>query len=397
MPVLFLSVVVDLVGFGIMLPLLPYYAEHYGASPLAVTLLHATFALAQFVSAPFWGRLSDRIGRRPVFLVCLAGSVVAYAWLAVAETLIVLFAARALSGIAAGKIAVAQAIVADITPPERRARGMGLIGAAFGIGMVLGPALGGLLAGGGDGTPRFHISAWAAAGASALALVLAFATVRESLPAPRAGGNGWTTPVGALRDLAAMPRALLLLAALFFVVNLVFSQIEATFPLWVERRFAWGPLETGVVFTFIGVVVASVQGLLIGPMTRRLGEARLAGLGMALLATGMLVVPAIVGLGSFAASTALVAFGFASINAPLSALVSRAAAATHQGAALGAAQGAGALGRVLGPGLAGWLFETFGRDAPAVSGGIVLALTLLAVAWRRRNSDNGTIRGEDDR
>ena len=398
MPVLFLSVVVDLVGFGIMLPLLPYYAEHYGASPLAVTLLHATFALAQFVSAPFWGRLSDRIGRRPVFLVCLAGSVVAYAWLAVAETLIVLFAARALSGIAAGKIAVAQAIVADITPPERRARGMGLIGAAFGIGMVLGPALGGLLAGGGDGgAPRFDIAAWAAAGASALALVLAFVTVRESLPAPRASGNGWTTPVGALRNLAAMPRALALLATLFFVVNLVFSQIEATFPLWVERRFSWGPLETGVVFTGIGVVVASVQGLLIGPMTRWLGEARLAGLGMALLAAGMLVVPAIIGLGSFAVSTALVAFGFASINAPLSALVSRAAAATHQGAALGAAQGAGALGRVLGPGLAGWLFETFGRDAPAVSGGTVLALTLLAVAWRRQNGDNGTIRGEDDR
>src|SRR4051794_6967177 len=167
--ILFLIVFVDLVGFGLVIPLLPFFAERHGAAPETVTLVMATYSAAQLFAGPLWGRLSDRYGRRPVLLASLAGSVAAYLWLGFADELWMLFAARAVQGAMAGNIAAAQAYIADVTTPENRARGMGLIGAAFGLGFILGPAIGGLLAGSDPNAPAVHVPFFLGAALSALA------------------------------------------------------------------------------------------------------------------------------------------------------------------------------------------------------------------------------------
>src|SRR5690606_19039968 len=178
---IFLSVVVDLIGFGLILPLLPFYAIHFGASPFIVTLLAAVFSIAQFLAAPLVGGLSDRWGRKPVFLACTTITVIGYLWLAFADSLLMIFLARIVAGIGSGKIGIAQAIIADATPPEQRAKGMGMIGAAFGIGMILGPLLGGLLVGTDPLHPDYRAPAFAAAAASGLSLLLAALFLRETL------------------------------------------------------------------------------------------------------------------------------------------------------------------------------------------------------------------------
>src|SRR2546423_12491984 len=171
MPTLFLIVFVDLVGFGLVIPLLPFYGLRFAASPQQVTVLLAIFSLMQLFTAPLWGRLSDRVGRRPVLIVSMAASVLAYIWIGSATALWMLFAARALAGACAGNVAAAQAYIADVTKPEDRARGMGLIGAAFGLGFIIGPALGGLIAGNDPATADIESPAWVAAAPSLLALL----------------------------------------------------------------------------------------------------------------------------------------------------------------------------------------------------------------------------------
>ncbi len=200
MPTLFLIVFVDLVGFGLVIPLLPFYAVRFAASPQQVTLLVATYSLLQLVTAPFLGRLSDRIGRRPVLGFSMAVSAVAYLWLGHADALWMLFAARALAGACAGNIAAAQAYIADVTTPENRAKGMGLIGAAFGLGFIIGPALGGFLAGDDPATANLAAPAWVAAALSLIALCGVFFVLPESLPAGRRGRvrpNGRSAPSSA--------------------------------------------------------------------------------------------------------------------------------------------------------------------------------------------------------
>src|SRR5215813_4693934 len=186
MPVLFFIVFIDLVGFGVVIPLLPFHAERFGAAPDRVTLVMASYSLAQFFFAPLWGRLSDRFGRRPILLVSLVFSVASYLWLGFADALWMLYGARLLAGAGAGNIAAAQAYVADVTPPEGRAKGMGLIGAAFGLGFTVGPALGGLIAGSDPTTAAVARPAFVAAALSAAAFVGTLLFLRESLSAAHA-------------------------------------------------------------------------------------------------------------------------------------------------------------------------------------------------------------------
>src|SRR5882672_11395357 len=248
MAVLFFIVFIDLVGFGIVIPLLPFYAEHFGASPDRVTLVMASYSLAQFFFAPVWGRLSDRFGRRPILLVSLVFSVASVFLLGIADALWMLYAARLLAGAGAGNIAAAQAYVADVTPPEGRAKGMGLIGAAFGLGFTVGPAIGGLIAG-----------------------TLIF--LRESLTADRHARprpSRWRLA----QDAFGRP-ALRQLLLLLFITLVAFAGMETTFALWAEGAFGWGPRQVGGIFFFVGIVLILVQGGLIGRLTKRFGEARL--------------------------------------------------------------------------------------------------------------------------
>ncbi|MGE0718054.1 MAG: MFS transporter, partial [Alphaproteobacteria bacterium] len=286
MPVLFLIVLVDLIGFGIVIPLLPFYAEHLGAGPLTVTLAMAVYSLAQFVTSPLWGRLSDRIGRRPVLLASLAGAVGAYLLLAWAPTLAMLFLARAAAGAMAGNIAAAQAYVADVTPPAERARGMGVIGAAFGLGFILGPAIGGTLAGHDPADIDFVAPALAAAGLSALALLGTVFLLPESLDPAHRGAGTRRGRAAAARDAFGRPR-LAGPIAVGFVAVAVFAGMETTFALWSSRTFGWGPAQNGWLFAFVGVLGALVQGAAIGRLTPRLGEVRLLSAGLVLMAAGL--------------------------------------------------------------------------------------------------------------
>lgn len=379
LPAIFLTVVVDLVGFGLILPLLPFYAASYGASPFLVALLSATFSIAQFLSAPLLGALSDRRGRRPVFLGCILLTIAGYVWLAAADTLLAIFLARIISGIGSGKIGIAQAIIADSTPPEKRARGMGLIGGAFGIGMILGPLIGGLLVGPDPLHPNYALPALAAAGASVIALGLAMATIRETRPAAGGGaGPLWRNPFDGLPQLG---RTTLGLIVIGFAINFVFSQIEVLFPLFTAARLGWHAWEVGLAFTFIGSIVLSVQGILIGPLTRIFGERRLLTWGMFSLAVGAALTEIVTSTPWMAASILLTASGLATIMPSLSSLVSRSADAARQGLALGGAQSLGALGRAAGPAWGGWLFESGGITLPYWIGAAILLLTL-AGGWR---------------
>ncbi|HKX11195.1 MAG TPA: MFS transporter, partial [Stellaceae bacterium] len=370
MAVLFLIVFIDLLGFGIIIPQLPFYGVHFGASPTAVTLLMSCYSFAQFFMSPVLGRLSDRIGRRPVLMVSMACSCLAYVWLGFASALWMLFGARLLAGAGAGNLAAAQAYITDVTSPEARAKGMGMIGAAFGLGFTLGPWLGGVVAGTNPTPADLQRPAFLAAALSALAFVLVIALLKESLtrtgaPAPRA--SRW--------DLAksSMGRPMLrLLILLFFAITAAFSGMETTFALWTKEAFGWGPAQVGWLFFFVGCVLIVVQGVLIGPLSRRLGEARLVLIGAASIAVGLATITVSSDLAMLLVASACLAVGMGLLNPSINSLISRQAGVEERGGIMGVSQSGASLARVVGPAIAGPLFELIGRNAPYYAGALVM-------------------------
>ncbi len=282
--IIFLTVFIDLLGFGIIIPLLPFYAESYGANAFTVGLLGTVYSLMQFTFAPVWGRWSDRIGRRPIILLGLIGSGVSYLALALAGSLMLIFAARILGGIAGANIPTAQAYIADITTPENRARGMGMVGAAFGLGFIFGPALGGILTHLGPSAPMWASSALCFANAAAAWLFL---------PESRPAAGARRAVIGRLelfrRSLGNS--RLLLLLVLYFLINTAFSGFEATFAIFSERRFGFTSANIGYVFAFVGCVLALVQGVLVGRFVRLVGEPRLIPAALSIVALGLALVP----------------------------------------------------------------------------------------------------------
>lgn len=380
MPILLLIVFIDLLGFGVVIPLLPYYALEFGASPFAVTSLMTCYSLAQFVSAPVLGRWSDRIGRRKVLLLSLCCTVASYLWLAAAPALWMLFAARLLAGAGAGNIAAAQAYIADITPPEKRAKGMGLIGAAFGLGFTLGPAIGGLLAGGDPQHAHLARPALLAAGLSAIAAILAYVRLKESLAvANRAEGPGLSR-LARLRGAVTRP-VLAQLVFVFFVTVAAFSGMETTFALWATQSFGWGPEQVGGVLFFVGVLLAALQGGAIGRLSQLFGEARLVTAGAAIIACGLLCVTVARSLALVLVAMAFLAIGMGLLNPSITSLFSKEAGAGERGGVMGVSQSASSLARILGPLVAGAVFTLWGRNAPYYLGALLM-LTVVAMAYR---------------
>ncbi len=389
MPTLFLIVFVDLVGFGLVIPLLPFYAVRFGASPQQVTLLLSVYSLMQLFTAPLWGRLSDRIGRRPVLMASMAASVLAYLWLGRASQLWMLFAARALAGACAGNIAAAQAYIADVTTPENRAKGMGLIGAAFGLGFIFGPAVGGFLAGNDPLTANLQAPAWLAAGLSFLALGGVLFLLPESLMPDQRGSAARTGRIAAILGVLHRP-VLSRLILVFFLVILAFAGMESTFALWAMRQFHWGPEQVGYVFAYVGVLSAILQGGLIGRLTQRFGEERLLLCGLVLIGIGLLVLPFARDLPVLAVGVSGLALGMGLTQPTLNSLISRRAGRAEQGEVLGVSQSVGSLSRVIGPVLAGVLFANLGRDSPFVCGAVLVAVAfLLALNLFRRLGSAG--------
>jgi MFS transporter, DHA1 family, tetracycline resistance protein len=383
MAILLLIVFIDLVGFGIVIPLLPYYALKFSASPLEVTTMMACYSFAQFFASPIWGRLSDRLGRKPILLVSLTCSVLSYLWLGFADALWMLFAARLLAGAGAGNISAAQAYITDVTDEKNRAKGMGMIGASFGLGFTLGPAIGGLLAGSDANSATLSRPAFAAALLSAIALVLAVIILKESLsPEHRHAARGprrW-----ALAQEAFARPSLRHIIILFFLTTTAFAGMESTFALWANSGFGWGPQQVGFLFFYIGIVLVLVQGGLVGRLSRSLGEARMALVGSVLLVLGLAGLPFSTDLPRLLVDMALLSIGFGILSPALTSLVSRAAGSTERGGILGVNQSGQSLARILGPLIGGFVYGAAGRDAPYyVGAAIMVAVVLMAAALPR--------------
>jgi MFS transporter, DHA1 family, tetracycline resistance protein len=375
MATLFLIVFTDLVGFGLIIPLLPFYGEHFHASPAEVGLLMAIYSLAQFIAAPLWGRLSDRIGRRPVLAVSLLGATLSYGWLAFSDALWMLFTARALGGFMAGNIATAFAYVADVTTPANRAKGMGVVGAAFGLGFIFGPAIGGVLAGHDPEYADYRTPALIAAGLSGLAMILTVALLPESLPKSVRRAHS-ALPRASRRQLLAeaLRRPVVgRLIGIAFLATFVFAGMESTFAMWSRRQFGWGPEQNGYLFAFVGLVSAAVQGGLVGRLARRFGEHRLVVSGAAALALGMVAIPFASSLPLLGPAMLIVALGFSLMTPSLNSLVSLQVQSSVQGGTMGVSRSATTLARVLGPGWAGLLFEYLGKDWPFFAGALIMA------------------------
>lgn len=360
--VIFLTVFLDLIGFGIVIPLLPRYAETFLAGDprkgLKIGLLLASFSLMQFLFNPIWGRLSDRVGRRPVLLCSLAGFVISYGMLGWAPSLTWLFAARIIAGIAGANIATAQAYIADITAPDKRAQGMGLIGVAFGLGFTLGPALSGFLAGPDRLHPRYDLIGFAAGGMSLAALMLAFFYLPESLPKegvraarPRLNWNN-------LRASLTRP-GLAPLFFMFFVASFAFANMESTFSLFLEHRFQLGARAAGYFFVLIGLVIAAMQGGMVRILVPKFGEVPVLRAGLFVMTVGMFGLALAGSVPATALAIAGVALGNGLLGPASFSALSRAARVDEQGGVLGIAQGLAALGRVFGPVVGNLLF--FGR------------------------------------
>jgi len=385
------TVFVDLVGFGIILPLLPFYATSMGASPLDVGLIMASYSLMQLLFSPVWGSLSDRYGRRPILIFGLFGSAISYVIFGLASTIGVLLISRLIGGVMGANVPVAQAIIADSTSPARRARGMGMLGAAFGLGFIFGPAIGGTLSHWwGYSAPGF-----AAAAVTGINAVAALFFLPESLPRDRRvrGRTGWGALVDRLkasRRVARLPHLRQPITVLM-LMTWGFAGFTVTFPLFLDKPLGLSAVYAGGFFAYVGLVSAIIQGRFIGPLVERHGERKVAGAGGAMLAAGFGTLAAFPALGAVFVALALVGLGWGCVIPSLQSIVSRRAPRSEQGEVLGVNQSAASAGRVLGPVAAGWGFGVLGPRFGFLAGALLVA-TATWLVWRmsdNRESDFG--------
>ncbi len=379
----FFTIFIDLIGFGIIIPIQPFFAEKLGASPTVVTMLGASFSLMQFLFAHFWGRLSDRIGRKPVMLISIGTTAVGYAIFGFAHSLEVLFFARMLAGFGSANIGAAQAIIADSTDEKNRAKGMGLIGAAFGLGFIFGPALGGLF-----GQLSLSAPAFAAAALSSLNWIFALFYLPETNPPEKRGKairHGFS-----LKELKYAARHLNVpqLFAVYFIYSVSFSMMEQSIGLFIAKNWVPPAFEIGIdihakkaaeltsyMLIMVGVTATIVQGGLIGHLAKRFAERKLLITGLFLITLTLIAMPFIGMTQIFSlllVNSVFMAMGTGFTNPSLSSLLSQSVERDEQGAALGLGQSLSGLGRVIGPAMSGALFE-FHSGTPFWFGALIMA------------------------
>ena len=384
--VLFLTVFIDLIGFGMVIPFLPFYAREYGASGVMVGAVVGVYSIMQFFFAPVWGRLSDRIGRRPVLLISLGASFTGYLLFGLSQSLAVLFASRVIAGIGGANIGTAQAYITDVTTPEDRARGMGLIGAAFGLGFILGPPFSGILSSIGiaRGMPGNLLPGLVAAGLSLLAFVLALIVLVESKPAdlqprsripPQFDVRIWR----AISDHGVLGALMVTL----FLSLLAVAGMETSVTLHARDRFEFTQLDMAWFFLFMGVIVAGIQGMLIGKLSRNIGEKTLIIIGALSFTLGFAAVPETWRVSMLYGVAFFVAIGQALTYPSLTSLISKAAPDGERGSILGLATSIGSLARFLGPIACGFLYDRAGARG-AFYGAAALTAAALFIAMTLR-------------
>ena len=355
--VIFLTVFIDMVGFGIVIPVLPLYAEHFHATPIEIGWLTGIYSGMQIIFMPILGRLSDRFGRRPILIVSLAGTALGFLIMGWATSLPLLFAARIIDGATGGNIATAQAYIADISTPENRSRSMGLIGAAFGLGFTFGPMIGGIMSRISYGAPFYFAAALAAVN-----VVLLYFILPESLsPEYRSQPHARTRLAEVLQHGHA--RMFGTIVATYFFTITGFAIMTTLFALFTERHFGFDARKTGYLFGFIGIISVILQGGLIGRLIKFFGETTLARTGLFLLAAGLALLPLAPTVPMLLAVCAALAVANGLVNPTLNGLASQMIDRSWQGRALGLMQSAGSAGRLFGPLLGGWLLM-FDLDQP---------------------------------
>lgn len=373
--IIFSIIFVNLLGFGIIIPLLPFYGDAVGASPFQIGLLFASYSLFQIIASPWLGHLSDQHGRRPILIFSLIGTVASFALLAVANTLFLLFAARIIDGLSGGNISTARAYISDITEEKDRARAYGIIGAAFGLGFIFGPALGGLL-----GRYGYAAPAWAAAILAAIALVMTYIWLPETNRTSRAArGNPW-------REIPLLLRRPVLgrLLGLDFVYWASLSVYQTTFALFGKIRFDWEIAEVGYVLALIGFIGAFIQGGAVGPIVKRYGEKQVFVVGILLTALGLGAAAFIYDPILFVIALIPAAVGGALSNPTLIALISQNAARDEQGRVQGVSGALESLGRTVGPVWGNGMLGAWGEGAAYLSAAVTLLLVGVAGLGIRR-------------
>ena len=377
LPTLLSVMFINLLGFGIIVPLLPFYARSFHAPAWQVALIFSAYSMGAFFGEPFWGRISDVIGRKPILISTVTGNCLCYLALAFAPNISVAFVVRFLGGMASGNGAVIQGYIADVTPPEQRTAKMSLLGAAYNVGFIVGPALGGLLAHPSAGHAGFRIPLLIASGLSGFCVLGLAAFLRESRAHRRISSrpSRW-----AVLSSAATNPVVSRLMLVTFLVGCAFNGIESVFGLWTQARFQWGPQEVGTAFAVTGVVSAFCQVAVTGPLSSRMGEARV-------LAAGMAVTAICASLQPFSANGWMIvmllsisAFGQSIAWPNVSALLSRNVDWEHQGQYLGLNNAIGAAARLVGPAIAALTFSNINVDAPFYSASLMV-LPAIFLAW----------------
>jgi len=372
----FLVVFIDLIGFGIVIPILPYYAREFGASAFSLGWLMAVYSLMQFLVAPIWGRVSDRIGRRPVLLLSLVGTGLAQILLGLAprfeNPLFWIFFGRVFAGFCAANISVAYAYVTDVTTPENRSRGMGLIGAGFGLGFIVGPAIGGILSRYGYDAPMFAAAILTFANVTLAWFKLKEPITNQELREKSRLQRQWG--IQQAKDLLSSVRVARPVQ-LFFLVTLALTQMEAVFALFMSDRYRYDAQHAGVLLAIMGLIMAFVQGGLVGRVSSKIPEIRL-------IASGTLISGIALSLFAMSSSPSgvlialtLMAISHGFVQPSLSALASKGAPDAQRGATMGVFHSAGSLARVVGPPTAGWLYDHMGTSSPFWMGAGFLALS----------------------
>ena len=364
--VIFLTVFVNLVGFGIIIPLLPFYAETFGASPVTIGLLFAAFSVAQLIAAPALGALSDRFGRRPVLIFSLIGTVISFAMLAVAQSLIMLFVARVVDGLSGGNITTARAYIADVTEPSDRAKAFGFLGAAFGLGFIVGPGLAGLFA-----QISYTAPIWAAAAVTMVATAMAWFWLPETVHRASAAA---VSPWRAVPEVLSRPHLRPLLIA-DFLYWCSFAVCTTTFALFASRRFGFDVTETGYVLAAFGMLGVVVQAGLVGIAVAKLGVLRTFLIGLALAAVGWGIVAAASTVPVFLVALIPAGVGVGLCNASIVTLVSHSGSRDEQGTVQGAAGALESLGRAVGPVWGHGALQRFGEGSAYATAAIAFCAT----------------------